>query len=207
VKKIAIIGAGGHGKIAAVIAYELGWDVFFFDDAYPENIKCGQWDVVGTLSCLMGVQGEFEAVFVAIGDNTIREQKQLTLENLGFNIVSLISPHATVSQSVSIGKGAIIVANACLNIGSVISDGAIINTGTNVDHDCFVGRFSHLSPGVNLAGGVIIGERTWIGIGSTVIQNKTINKDVIVGAGSVVINDIAQGETVFGCPARIKSTS
>jgi len=204
-KNIAIIGAGGHGKVAALIASEQGWHVSFFDDAYPRFIKCGHWNVVGDLASLIVSENEYDVVFVAIGDNYIREKIQVTLSEAGFDIATLVSAQATVSQFVTIGKGVLVVANACLNIGCSINDGAIINTGANIDHDCVIGAYSHVSPGVNLAGGVQIGERTWIGIGTSVIQNRKIKENVIIGAGSVVINDIEKGVIAFGCPARIKN--
>ncbi len=38
-KKIAIIGASGHGKVVADLAQMCGYQVFFFDDSFPNLIK------------------------------------------------------------------------------------------------------------------------------------------------------------------------
>lgn len=48
---------------------------------------------------------------------------------------------------------------------------------------------------------VVIGEDTWIGNGSLVMAN--IGKKCIVGAGSVVINDVPDYSIVAGNPAKI----
>ncbi|MOA55555.1 putative acetyltransferase EpsM [compost metagenome] len=60
----------------------------------------------------------------------------------------------------------------------------------------------HISPGARLAGGVKVGEQSWIGIGSCVRQLVNIGRFVIVGAGAAVVDDIPDGMTVVGIPAR-----
>lgn len=38
-RKLAILGAGGHGKVVADTAECCGWEeVFFFDDAWPGRV-------------------------------------------------------------------------------------------------------------------------------------------------------------------------
>lgn len=89
-----------------------------------------------------------------------------------------------------------------MNAGACIGRGAILNTGCSVDHDCILGMTVHVSPGARLAGGVIIGEGSWIGIGASVKQLVRIGSRVIVGAGAVVLADVPDGITVVGVPAR-----
>lgn len=202
-KNLAILGAGGHGKVAAAIAEELGWTVHFFDIAYPEIKKCGLWDIKGDENYLIKNSSKYKTIFIAIGNNEIREKKQCQFKSLGFKITSLISPDATVSKFSQIGDGVLVVANSCINVDSIIGDGVIINTGATIDHDNIIGDFTHISPGVNLAGGVSVGKRSWIGIGSTVIHKINISDNVIVGAGAVLINDVPESLTVAGCPARV----
>ena len=47
------------------------------------------------------------------------------------------------------------------------------------------------------------GELSFIGIGATIIQGIKIGKNVIIGAGSVVIKDITDNVIVVGNPAKI----
>ena len=202
-RNLAILGAGGHGKVAADIAEQSGWNVHFFDCAHPKVDRCGAWTVVGNEECLMASGSMYNAVFIAIGNNLVREQKQNMLKIADFNIATLISPAATISKYANIDEGTLVIGNACINIGAHIQDGVIINTGANIDHDCIIEEFSHVSPGVNLAGEVKIGARTWVGIGSSVIHQTRIGHDAIIGAGSVVVNDLPAQITAMGCPARI----
>ena len=48
-----------------------------------------------------------------------------------------------------------------------------------------------------------VGHRTWIGIGSSIIQNICIGEDTFVGAGSVVLNDLPDGVLAYGAPAKV----
>ena len=53
-----------------------------------------------------------------------------------------------------------------------------------------------------MCGNTIVGEGTWIGAGSTVINEIEIGSNVIVGAGSVVIRNIEDDKKIVGVPAR-----
>ena len=55
-----------------------------------------------------------------------------------------------------------------------LETGVIFNNNSSVDHDSKIGNAVHISPGVNIAGNVNIGDRTWVGIGSTIIQSINI---------------------------------
>jgi sugar O-acyltransferase (sialic acid O-acetyltransferase NeuD family) len=202
-KTIALLGGGGHGKVCASIAEALGYDVCFFDDAFPSVNACGKWKVVGTSNDLITQGSSFDATFVAIGNCNIREKVQSRLVAAGLIIVSLISPTASVHHSVKIGDGVLVVGNACINIDSVIEEGVIINTNASVDHDCFIASFTHICPGVSLAGEVTVGQASWLGIGSSVIQQIKIGSDVKVGAGSTIIEHVPNDVTVVGSPGRI----
>ncbi|WP_304412082.1 acetyltransferase [Synechococcus sp. CB0205] len=48
-------------------------------------------------------------------------------------------------------------------------------------------------------------ERSWIGIGASVIQQIRIGADVIVGAGAAVVSDLPDGVTAVGVPARVRA--
>jgi len=60
----------------------------------------------------------------------------------------------------------------------------------------------HISPGARLAGGVCVGDLSWIGIGASVRQLVTIGARVVVGAGAAVVSDVPDDFTVVGVPAR-----
>ncbi len=48
-----------------------------------------------------------------------------------------------------------------------------------------------------------IGQRCWIGMNSLVLKGVTIGDDTIIGAGSIVVNDIPGSVLAVGNPARV----
>ncbi|NUT00772.1 MAG: hexapeptide transferase, partial [Sphingomonas sp.] len=73
------------------------------------------------------------------------------------------------------------------------------------DHDCDIGRAAHIAPGCALAGCVTVGDRTFLGAGTSVIPGVTIGEDSMIGAGSVVVRDLPDRVTALGVPARVRS--
>ncbi|SDS43927.1 sugar O-acyltransferase, sialic acid O-acetyltransferase NeuD family [Halopseudomonas litoralis] len=204
-KRLAILGASGHGKVVADCAELCGWEsVSFFDDAWPTKQSNGAWPVIGDTSSLLVSLREFDGVLVAIGNNQVRGAKLQALSAQGATLPTLIHPSAVVSRYAVIGAGSVLFAGAVVNVDCQIGSGAIINTGATVDHDCVLGNAVHVSPGVNLAGGVCVGDRSWVGIGSSVRQLVRIGCDVMVGAGSAVVSDISDACVVTGVPARVR---
>jgi Serine acetyltransferase len=80
----------------------------------------------------------------------------------------------------------------------------VISTALQRDHDTgWV--LACTSARAHLAGEVEIGDRSWIGIGASVIQQIRIGADVIVGAGAAVVHDLPDGVTAVGVPARVRA--
>ncbi|HDX9632497.1 acetyltransferase [Bacillus cereus] len=201
-KKILIIGAGGHGKVIADIALKMNkWEyIAFLDDS--ENAKTSMGiEIIGESTDVSKFIKDYD-VFVAIGNNTIREKIQEQIESQGASIPVLIHPHAVIGKQVSLEAGTVVMAGAIINCCTKIGKGCIINTASTIDHDNVIEDYAHISPGANLAGAVRVGRSTWLGIGSVVSNNINISDKCKIGAGSVVIKDITELGTYVGVPAR-----
>lgn len=205
-KKLAIIGAGGHGKVVADAARSMQvWkDITFFDDMMPFNeIIIADIRNSGTISDLTETCSPKQYdVVVAIGCNKIRKDYIEKFLTLGFSLPNIIHSTAYISLLAQIGDGNVFFAKAVVNPGCIIGNGCIVNTSTSIDHDCVLEDFVHISPGAHLAGGTCVGLGSWVGIGACTKQQVHIGRNVIIGAGAVVINDVGSDCTVVGNPAK-----
>lgn len=196
-RKLAIIGASGHGKVVADIARKNGYsEIVFLDD--DESVhECGGYLVIGNSSHA----GQIDAdVFVGIGNADIRKRIQESVPEE--KLVTLIHPDAVIAEDVAIGVGTVVMAGAVINSGARIGKDCIINTCSSVDHDCKVGDYVHISVGSHLCGTVSVGSGTWIGAGATVSNNISICPDCMIGAGAVIVKNIDSAGTYMGVPAR-----
>ena len=203
-KKLAIVGASGHGKVIADIAEQLGFIVNFYDDAYPSKTHIEHWAIRGTCADLIALNNTSTAlndVVVAIGNNDIRQQKIQLLKQNGFNLITLIAPTALISQYATIMQGSVVFEGSVINAFAKVGVGCIINTAAIVEHDCIIDDFTHICPNVALAGGVTVGRKSWVGIGSQVKQLVIIGDNCLIGAGSTVLKNIPDNVTAFGSPA------
>ncbi|HGH6842956.1 TPA: NeuD/PglB/VioB family sugar acetyltransferase [Neisseria meningitidis] len=201
--KLAVIGAGGHGKVVAELAAALGTygEIVFLDDRAQGSIN--GFPVIGTTLLLENsLSPEQFDIAVAVGNNRIRRQIAEKAAALGFALPVLIHPDAYVSPSATVGQGSVVMAKAAVQAGSVLKDGVIVNTAATVDHDCLLDAFVHISPGAHLSGNTHIGEESWIGTGACSRQQIRIGSRATIGAGAVIVCDIPDGMTVAGNPAK-----
>lgn len=197
-KKLAIVGAGGHSKVIADIARKNGYEGIVFLDDYNKISFLGEYPIIGDTDTLIP---EDYDVFIAIGNAETR--KRMTEKFTNRNIVTLIHPNAVIADDAKIGKGTCVMAGAVINPGVVIGNGCIVNTSSSVDHDSVLGDYVHVSVGAHIAGTVIVGDGTWVGIGAVISNNINVCRNCMLGAGTVVVKDILTSGTYVGVPARL----
>jgi sugar O-acyltransferase (sialic acid O-acetyltransferase NeuD family) len=200
-----MIGGGGHAMSCLDAAD--GADVRFVGYVSPAPDPRLPLDHLGGDDALPGLQERFGLAFVAVGDNRRRAALSATITGLGFELATLVAGTARVSPHASIGPGAAVLHHAFVGPRSRVDTGAIVNTAASADHDCTIGEFAHIAPGTHLAGGVTIGPGAFAGVGVSVVPDVRIGAWSVVGAGAVVIDQVAAESTVMGVPARTRSTS
>ncbi|MFH1073023.1 MAG: NeuD/PglB/VioB family sugar acetyltransferase [Nanoarchaeota archaeon] len=205
---IALYGASGHGRVVLDILRHNKKDkvVAIIDD--NPSFAGKDFQGIRIITCAemvaLAKQKKLDAVALAVGDNTARENVFGKCKTMEIKVITAIHPTAIVAKDAGIGEGCVICAGAIICTNARLGKGVIVNTGATVDHDCRINDFVHISPGVHVGGTVAIGARSWIGIGSAVNNDLTIGEDVIVGSGSSVIRNIPDRVMAAGTPATIK---
>jgi sugar O-acyltransferase (sialic acid O-acetyltransferase NeuD family) len=204
---VVIIGAGGHGRVVLDILQARGKHrvVGFLDaDAALVGSVVEGLPVLGAINQISRLrQQKIRGAIVAIGDNRVRVSYAALLAEHGLALVTAIHPAAVIAKSAVIGHNAVVAAGAVVAASAKVADSAILNTSCVVDHECEIEAGAHICPGALLAGRVRVGAGAFVGLGAKVLPCLTVGKAAVVGAGAVVLQDVPEGCTAVGVPARI----
>lgn len=187
-----IYGASGHGKVLYSINPECV--KFFFDDNNSIQSCCNK-KVIPYKSNTMSS----EPIIIGIGNNLIRKK---IVQKVSHDFIGLKHISAVIASTVFIGKGSQILHNATIQADTIIGQHVIVNTKASIDHDCKIEDYAHIAPGATLCGNVMVGEGSLIGAGAVILPNTIIGSWCTIGAGSVVTENVKDGATVFGNPAK-----
>lgn len=202
---IAIIGAGGFGREVQWLIEEINtisqqWNLLgFIDDNFPVGTKINDSEVIGDTEW---AKKQDIYLVCAIGDPNTKRKVLDKYYNSKVKYATLIHPDVKVSKYNDIGAGSIICAGCILTVNIKVGNHVIINLDSTVGHDAVIGDYSTILPSVNISGHVIIGEEVSIGTGSKVIQDLTIGRNSIIGAGAIVTKNIPQDVVAVGIPAK-----
>lgn len=197
-KQILLYGAGGHCSAVIELIRSLGeyHPSHIFDDN-PKAKGILAIDATSDKSIL----SQANTVCITIGNNLVRKEIANQLKEREFP--SFIHSSAELYPSSIYGKGTQILPLAILDAEVKIGNFCIVNNHATLSHHVVLGDYVHVAIQATLAGGVRVGEGTLIGAGSTILPEIKIGKWATIGAGAIVTNDVPDGATVFGNPARI----
>lgn len=194
--QLIIIGSGGHAGVVVEAVNDPEMIFGLIDDLETLGKKKHGRTVIQEPTDL----SKF-VVHVAIGDNRVRSN--ICQSDKFFDrLVTIIHPLGAAMRS-QIGKGSFIAAGAIIGSGSEVGEGVIVNTNASVDHDCTLGDYSHIAPGVTIGGRVTIGRLTMIGLGACVQDGICIGGRSVIGMGSVVTKDVPDNVVAYGNPCRV----
>jgi sugar O-acyltransferase (sialic acid O-acetyltransferase NeuD family) len=202
-RRIVVIGAGGHARVLIAALKRLGSTPSACLDA-----DANKWQ-----SSILGVPvvgddrqldqlGEVDLVN-AIGftrDPSLRRRVWERFHDV-YEFVSVRDSSAIVDESVILGRGVQLLAGSIVQTGSSIGANTIVNTGAQIDHDCWIGMHCHIAPGAVLCGDITVGDSTLIGARAVVKQGVSVGTGAIVAMGAVVTRSVPDNAIVLGCPA------
>lgn len=211
-QEVTIIGAGGCGREVADIIEAMNVD-------QPRYTVLGyiveaKYAIVGKMINDLPVIGDFEwfekhpqvQTICAAGMPEIRHRLVAKAEKAGAKFFNAIHPSVILSRWITISEGVVIASGTTVTNRVNIGRHVHINNGCTVNHDDSLDDYVTLSPGVHLAGNVVLEKGAYMGIGSIVIQQKTIGRWSIVGAGSTILEDVPPNTTVVGVPGKVIKT-
>lgn len=206
-KPIILIGGGGHCKSVIEAAESAGLQIKGVLDT-PDNIGKDvlSYKVIGNDDDIPKYVDECDFVVTLgfIKDATLRIKLHEKVKLSGGHFATVIASTAHVSKYAEIGKGTVILHNACVNAGAQIGFGCIINTFANIEHDAIIEDYCHISTGAMVNGDCKVGARTFLGSQTVMVNGKSICEDCVIAAGSVIKNNARYKGIYDGNPAHCK---
>lgn len=190
-RRLLIVGAGGHGRALADAIVAGGCDTVagFVDDAGVTLQRIHDWPIFGTLADILQCRQYADAIVVAIGNNVVRARAHSAVRAAGFPLATVIHPEAVVSPRARLGEGTVVMACAVVGTDARLGEGVIVNCGAIVDHDCRVGDFAHLSVRAAMSGGTSLGRLAWMQAGSVLAYGVDVPDEEVVTPGKAVCKD------------------
>lgn len=207
-KDIVVIGAGGFGREVGQLIKDINlekkeWNFLGYIDGNREKqgmILNGD-PVIGGEAWLEQKSGNEVWAVCAIGNTKVKYE---VISRMGKTVrfPNLIHPTVLSNNFVELGVGNIICAKSILSVNIRLGNHVAINPGCSIGHDTIINDYTTLMWDVTLSGNVVINEGCEIGSKSVVIQQKTVGKWCIIGAGAVVVRDLPENCTAVGVPAK-----
>jgi sugar O-acyltransferase (sialic acid O-acetyltransferase NeuD family) len=180
------------------------WNLLGFldDDLSKMGTELDGLTVMG--SCQWLASQQKTVVVIAIGSPARRWRTERQLTRLGHSTyASLVHPLAWLGARVSVGHGCLVYPGTLVDVDVEICDHVLINKACTIGHDSMIGAFATIAPGVNLGGSNRLGEGCELGIACCTIQSISVGAWSIVGAGSVITQDLPVNVTAVGVPGKV----
>ena len=171
---------------------------------YPTNVSFKDKPLINSANWLQALKHlDIKYVLVTTPDpkqrfnqiNQVREDK--------LKLINAIHPTALIMEDAIVGENVIMHARVFVGYRAEVFSGTIIDTGAQVDHHNVIKECVTINPGVVTAGNVTIGRFTKVHTGTIIINRKRIGENSILGAGTVIIDDVPDNVMVAGVPGRI----
>lgn len=207
-QSLLIAGSKGFAKEVFFVLEEQSQlpDVVFYDDVtldLPDQ-QWGQFIILSNLDAAQAWFVQHSGVFtLGLGSPRARAAVAEKLIAAGGSLVSVISNYARIGTfAVEIGPGANIQPGVIMTEDIQLGRGVLLNLNVTIGHDVTIGNWVEMSPGVNVSGHCKIADLVTIGTNAALLPGVHVGEGAVIGAGAVVVKDVAPGSTVVGIPAK-----
>lgn len=206
-KKIIVIGDGGHAKVVIDIIKDMNeFEIVGITSTSDQTVFRG-YPILGNDSILD--KDEYKDCVLAMGlggfkDNIMREKVFNLIKSKGYCFANIIHPSAVISKTARFGEGIVVFPGVVINTDVEIGNNSIIATSSSIDHETIIGNHVLVSAGVTVGAYSVIKDGALLALGSKVISGITIGQNSLIAAGAVVTKHVEDNKKVFGIPAKEK---
>lgn len=206
-KHLYIIGARGFGRAIYELAEEINQERHeFVIEGFLDDKKDALDEFEGYPPIISSVENfipSVEDVFIcALGDVKYKKKYIEIIKKKGGVFCNLIHPTAVIGKNSKLGTGCILRNNVRISCDVKIGDFNTFQPFVVVGHDVRIDNYSMFNTFAFLGGYVDIEEGVTVHTGGIIHPRKHIGANSVVGAGAVVIRNVARDTTVYGNPAK-----
>ncbi|MBF9053377.1 hypothetical protein LSUCC1028_03905 [Rhodobacterales bacterium LSUCC1028] len=121
-----------------------------------------------------------------------------TVDEYGFELISIVDPSAIVSPTASIGQGCYIAPFVCVDSDSVIAANTIILFHSIISREVKILKSSFISAGCTIKGGVVIKESCFLGANCSIV--KDLNCGCFVNAMTLINQTVNEPSIIYNTP-------
>lgn len=201
-KPLVIFGAG---DIAQLAHYYFSTDseyevvAFAIDASYIRESMFCDLPVVAFEEVKKKYPPECYDLFVALSYsklNSIRKEKYFAAKDMGYQLASFVSSHATVLNDGRIGDNCFIFEDNTIQPFVMIGNNVTLWSGNHIGHHSTIKDHTFIASHVVVSGGVEIGEQCFIGVNATLRDHIKVGDRCVIGAGTLLLGD-AEREGVY----------
>jgi serine O-acetyltransferase len=117
--------------------------------------------------------------------------RRLTIFEMIFNKLNAVMCNCIIGRGAEFGPGLVLIHST----GVVINGSVRGGSGIHIEHQVTIGAELRISP--------TIGDNVFIGAGAKIIGNVRVGNGARIGANAVVVEDVPEGRTAVGVPAKL----
>lgn len=141
-------------------------------------------------------------VFIcAAGDSMVRKKLVEKMLRKQAEFITLIHNTAIIHGNVKIGRGSIILGYTTIHDHACIGEFSVVGPHSGLGHDVVLGDFVSIMACASLCGGVFVEDEAFLADGAAILPHARVGRQSYVGARSLVMRRVKNGEKVFGIPA------
>jgi sugar O-acyltransferase (sialic acid O-acetyltransferase NeuD family) len=133
--------------------------------------------------------------------NKLRAERYYQAKEMGYELISHVSPKATTWPGLVMGDNCQISPNSVIWPSARIGNDVFIGACCVIAHDAVIGDHCFLSDCVAVSGSVVVEPYCFLGTNSTIRNKVTIARECLVGAGAIILENTEERGVYLGGPA------